>query len=65
MIQKDTRAPVLTAVLFATARRGGDLEGCQQMGRRVWCIYTVEYYSATERDANGSLLEMWTDLESV
>ena len=31
VFQKDTCAPVLTAVLFATARQGGDLEVCQQM----------------------------------
>ena len=31
VVQKDTCAPVLTEVLFAIARQGGDLEVHQQM----------------------------------
>ena len=31
--------------------------------KRVWCIYTVDYYSATERDEVGSPAEMCVDPE--
>ena len=31
----------------------------------MWYIYTMEYYSATERNETGSFVDMWMDLESV
>ena len=31
----------------------------------MWYIYTMEYYSAIERNKIGSFVEMWMDLESV
>ena len=33
--------------------------------KRMWYIYTMEYYSAIERNKIGSSVEMWMDLESV
>ena len=33
--------------------------------KEMWCIYTMEYYSATKRNKTGSFVEMWMDLESV
>ena len=31
----------------------------------MWCIYTVEYYSAIKRNEIGTFVEMWMNLESV
>ena len=31
----------------------------------MWYIYTVEYYSAVKRNAVGSFVETWMDLETV
>ena len=31
----------------------------------MWYIYTMEYYSAIRRNAVGSFVEMWMDLETV
>ena len=31
----------------------------------MWYIYTLEYYSAIERNEIGSFVESWMDLESV
>ena len=31
----------------------------------MWYVYTMEYYSATKRNENGSFVEMWMDLETV
>ena len=31
----------------------------------MWYIYTVEYYSAINRNEIGSFVEMWMNLESV
>ena len=33
--------------------------------KKMWYIYTMEYYSATERNEIGSFVEMWMDLETV
>ena len=33
--------------------------------KKMWYIYTMEYYSAIKRNKIGSFVEMWTDLESV
>ena len=33
--------------------------------KKVWYIYTMEYYSAIKRHEIGSFLEMWMDLETV
>ena len=32
---------------------------------KMWYLYTMEYYSAIERNETGSFVEMWMDLESV
>ena len=31
----------------------------------MWRIYTMEYYSAIERNETGSYVEMWMDLGTV
>ena len=33
--------------------------------KKMWYIYTMEYYSAIKRNKVGSFVEMWMDLESV
>ena len=33
--------------------------------KKIWYIYTMEHYSAIERNKTGSFVEMWMDLESV
>ena len=32
--------------------------------KKMWCIYTMEYYSAPKRNEIGSPVETWMDLES-
>ena len=32
---------------------------------KMWYIYTMEYYSAINRNEIGSFVETWMDLESV
>ena len=32
---------------------------------KMWCIHTMEYYSAIQRKKIRSLVVMWMDLESV
>ena len=33
--------------------------------KKLWYIYTMEYYSAVKMNEIGSFLETWMDLESV
>ena len=33
--------------------------------KKLWYIYTMEYYSAIKRNEIGSFVEMWMDPESV
>ena len=33
--------------------------------KNIWYIYTVEYYSAIERNETGSFVEMWMHLETA
>ena len=33
--------------------------------KKMWYIYTMEYYSARKRNEIVSFVEMWMDLESV
>ena len=33
--------------------------------KKMWYIYTIEYYSAIKRNEIGSFVEMWVDLETV
>ena len=33
--------------------------------KKMWYIYTMEYYSVIKRNKTGSFGEMWMDLESV
>ena len=33
--------------------------------KKLWCMYTMEYYSAIKRNETESFVEMWMDLETV
>ena len=33
--------------------------------KKMWYIYTMEYYSATKRNEIGLFVEMWMDVETV
>ena len=33
--------------------------------KKMWYIYTMEYYLAIKRNETGSFVEMWMDLETV
>ena len=60
-------APVFTEALF-TADRTWKQPKCTltvEWIKKIWYIYTIEYYSATEMNEIGSFVEMWMDLESA
>ena len=35
------------------------------MDRKMWCRYTMEYYSAIKRNRVGAFVMMWMNLESA
>ena len=67
IIPKDTHSTVFIAVLFTIARTWKQPK-CPSVGewiKKIWCIYTMQYYSAIKRNEIGSFLVIWMDLESV
>ena len=55
------------AVLFTIARTWNQPKcpTIDELVKKMWYIYTMEYYSAIKRNEIGSFIEMWMDLESV
>ena len=65
--QKDTCTPMFTAALFTIARswKQPKCPSTDEWIRKMWCMYTMEYYSVTKRNETGSFVEMWMNLETV
>ena len=66
--ERDTCTPVFTAALFTIARTWKQQPRCPSADkwvRKLWYIYTVEYYSAIKRNAFESVLMRWVKLEPL
>ena len=52
MLQKDTYTPVFIATLFIITRTWKQPRGpsADEWIRKLWYIYTIEYYSAIKKD---------------
>ena len=66
-IEKDTRTPVFTAEMFTIARtwKQPRCPLTDDWIKKLWYIYTMEYYSAIERNTFESFLMRWTNLEPI
>ena len=66
-IQKDICTPMFIAALFTIARTGNEPKcpSTKEWIKKMWYIYTMEYYSATKRNKTVSFAERWIDLETV
>ena len=64
---KKTCTPVFIAALFAIARswKQPKCPSTDKWIKKMWYIYTMEYYSAIKRNEIGSFVETWMDLETV
>ena len=65
--EKYTCTPMLIAVLFIIARTWKQ-PGCpstDEWVKKLWYIYTTEYYSAVKRNAFQSVLMSWMNLELI
>ena len=67
VIQKDTCTPMFLGALFTIARSGKPAKcpSTDDWIKKMWYIYTMEYYSAIKRNEIESFVETWMDLETV
>ena len=66
-IERDTCTPVFIAALFIVARTWTQprCPSADKWIRKLWYIYTMEYYSAIKKNSFESALMRWMKLEPV
>ena len=66
-IERDMCTPMFTAALFTTARtwKQPRCPLADEWIRKLWYIYTMEYYSAMKKNAFESVLMRWMKLEPI
>ena len=66
-IERDTCTPMFIAALFIVARTWTQprCPSADKWIRKLWYIYTMEYYSATKKNAFKSVLMRWVKLEPI
>ena len=67
IIQKDTCTPMFIVALLTIAQSGKQPKSLStdEWIKKMWYIYTMEYYSAIKSNEIGSFVETWMDLETV
>ena len=65
--ERDTCTPVFIAALFTIAKtwKQPRCPSADEWIRKLWYIYTMEYYSAIKRNAFESVLMRWMNLEPL
>ena len=66
-IERDTRISLFIASLF-TISRTWKQPRCpltDEWVKKLWCIYTMEFYSAIKRNTFESVLMRWMNLEPI
>ena len=66
-IERDTWTPMFIAALFIIARtwKQPRCPSADEQIRKLWYIYTMEYYSAIKKNAFESVLMRWIKLEPI
>ena len=66
-IERDTCTPMFTAALFIIARTWKQPRhpSADEWIRKLWYIYTMEYYSAIKKNTFESVLMRWKKLEPI
>ena len=66
IIPKDTCTPMFTAALFTTARTWKQPKRpSTERIKKMWSIYTMEYYSIIKKNEIMPFTATWMDVESV
>ena len=67
IIQRNRCTPVFIAALFTIARswKQPKCPSTDEWIKKMWYIYTMEYYSSIKRNEIGSFVETWLYLETV
>ena len=65
--EKDTCTPMITAALLTTARtwKQPRCPSTDEWIKKLWYIYTMEYYSAIKRNTFESVPMRWMNLEPI
>ena len=65
--ERDTYTPMFITALFIIARtwKQPRCPLAHEWIRKLWYIYTMEYYSAIKKNALESVLMRWTELEPI
>ena len=66
-IEKDTCIPLFTEALFTIARmwKQSRCPSTDDWIKKLWYIYTMEYYSTIKKNAFESVLMRWMNLEPI
>ena len=66
-IEKDTYTPMFIAALFTIARtwKQPRCPSTDERIKKLWYMYTVEYYSIIKRNTFESVLMRWTNLVPI
>ena len=66
-IEKDTCIPLFIAAVFTIARtwKQPRCPSTDKLIKKLWYIYTMEYYSAIKRNSFESVLMRWMNLEPI
>ena len=65
--ERDTCTPMFIAALFIIARtwKQPRCPSADEWIRKLWCIYTMEYYSGIKKNSFESVLMRWMKLEPI
>ena len=66
-VEKDTCIPLFIAALFTIARtwKQPRCSSTDEWIKKLWYIYTTEYYPAIKRNTFKSILMRWMNLEPI
>ena len=67
IIQKDTCTPLFIAALVTIAKtwKPPKCPSTEEWIKKMWCIYTKEYYSAIKKNEIMPFAATWMDLEII